>query len=98
MAAQVDEDKVVLRGSFNVDEDKVTTELKWGFLWRLSSENNSELKRITVGRGFESTEFRLNKDGFPRGVELMVCAFVEAQFTENAETSQMPGDEVFFAF
>lgn len=95
---EIGDSRVTLKGRFEVDEKKVNQELVWGFFWFTENEDRSQMKRITVGRGFASTAYQFHVDDFPTNVQLTICAFVEARLAGESEPVPVMGEEVTFGF
>ena len=89
-------DKVVFKGSLlNADAT-----IAYGFMWYVKpadQQKEPEIFRVLVGDGDINGHFEESMNSLPKGVELIVCAFVD-YLTPSQQVVNEIGDYVDFAF
>lgn len=94
---QQNEKEVTLNAGIEVDVDKLGQQLVWGFMWFVdngTAERN--IQKLTVGKGFYSGHYKIKKDDFPSGEQIVYCAFVDFKATPTAEVEEIVGEELWF--
>lgn len=95
-APEISNGQVTFKGSLG----NTNGALEHGFMWYISDHNgNSEelIHRVVVGSGNVSGGFEKVMNELPRGVNLIVCAYVDYQ-DEFSQTVNAIGDEIDFIY
>ena len=88
-------DRVIFKGNLHTTDSKV----EYGFMWYVKPQGNesTEVTTVPVGTGQIVGEFSINQFDLPRGVDLVVCAYVEYPVSPNSsDVASEIGEEVDF--
>lgn len=92
---EVRQDRVIFKGTLNAPDPKV----EYGFMWYVKPSGNesTEVTTVPVGTGQIVGSFSVDYFDLPRGVDLVVCAYVEYPVSpSSADVASEIGEEIDF--
>ncbi len=94
LTPDVNSERVIFQASLNTDDSRIT----YGFMWYVKPQNNEQaiVHTLPVGEGAHNGTYSLSIDDLPKGVELVVCSYVE--LVVSSDPSQQIGEELNFGW
>ena len=92
---EIREDFVVFKGSLDSNDPNV----EYGFMWYVKPQGNesTEVTEVFVGNGVHSGEYSVSYDDRPKGVDMVVCAYVKYPISSNSsDVASEIGEEIDF--